>query len=35
LLKILLKVTPSDGYAWMVCGVCQGGWQVPDYAEDG
>lgn len=32
ILKALLKVTPKDGYSWVECGACSGGWQVLDYA---
>ena len=33
ILKALLKVTPKDGYSWVECGSCSGGWQVLDFAE--
>jgi hypothetical protein len=34
ILKALLKVTPKDGYSWVGCGDCSGGWQVLDFAEE-
>jgi hypothetical protein len=34
ILKALLKVTPKDGYSWVECSACWGGWQVLDYAAD-
>jgi hypothetical protein len=32
-LKVLLKITPKDGYSWCECGSCACGWQVADFAE--
>jgi hypothetical protein len=32
-LKVLLKITPKEGYSWCECGSCETGWQVPFYAE--
>jgi hypothetical protein len=32
-LRALLRVTPKEGYAWVECGACDSGWQVPYYAE--
>ena len=34
LLRALLKVTDRDGYAWVECGICEHGWQVPYYAAE-
>jgi hypothetical protein len=34
ILRALLKITPKDGYVWVECGGCQGGWQVADFAEE-
>jgi hypothetical protein len=34
-LRVLLKVSPSDGYSWVQCSGCDAGWQVADYAEVG
>jgi hypothetical protein len=33
MIKALLKVTDKDSYAWVECGDCGSGWQVPYYAE--
>jgi hypothetical protein len=33
ILRALLKVQDKEGYAWVECGSCAAGWQVPDYAE--
>ena len=32
-LKYLLKVNDRDGYWWVDCAACEGGWQVPFFAE--
>jgi hypothetical protein len=31
-LRVLLKVTDKGDYAWVECGSCEAGWQVPFYA---
>ncbi len=31
-LKVLLRLTPKDGYVWTECPSCEVGWQVLDYA---
>jgi hypothetical protein len=33
ILRVLLKVTPKEGYSWVECGACGFGWQVLDFAE--
>jgi hypothetical protein len=32
LLQAILRVRDREGYAWVECGVCDAGWQVPHYA---
>jgi hypothetical protein len=32
-IRVLLKITPKEGYSWVECGNCDTGWQVPHYAE--
>jgi hypothetical protein len=34
ILRALLKLTPKDGYTWVECGACSGGWQVPHYVAE-
>jgi hypothetical protein len=36
-LKVLLKVKPGlgEGYDWVECGACGGGWQVPHFESVG
>ena len=34
-LKLLLRVTPKDGYSWTECSACESGWQVADSATPG
>ena len=31
--RVLLKVTDKGDYAWVECGSCEAGWQVPYHAE--
>jgi hypothetical protein len=35
--RAVLRVRPGldSGYPWVECNVCEAGWQVPDYAEEG
>jgi hypothetical protein len=28
------KITEKDGYSWVECAGCEGGWQVPQYAKE-
>jgi hypothetical protein len=34
MLRALLKITAKDGYAWVECCACGGGWQVADFAPE-
>jgi hypothetical protein len=29
MIKVLLRTTEMDGYWWVECAGCEGGWQVP------
>ena len=31
--RLALRVTDKDGYAWVECASCEHGWQVPHFAE--
>jgi hypothetical protein len=33
MLRVVLRVTPKDGYDWVECNACDIGWQVPYFAE--
>jgi hypothetical protein len=33
-IKVLLRITEKDGYWWVECAGCEGGWQVPFYAQE-
>ncbi len=33
ILRTLLKVQDNETYAWVECGGCNSGWQVPYFAE--
>ena len=33
-LRVLLKVTDKGDYAWVECGSCEAGWQVPFYGSE-
>jgi len=33
-IKVLLRTTEKDGYWWVECAGCEGGWQVPFYAQE-
>jgi hypothetical protein len=33
ILRALLKVQDKETYAWVECGGCNSGWQVPYFAE--
>jgi hypothetical protein len=33
-IKVLLRVTEKDSYWWVECAGCEGGWQVPFYAQE-
>jgi hypothetical protein len=33
ILRALLKLQDKETYAWVECGACASGWQVPYYAE--
>lgn len=32
-IKVLLRTTEKDGYWWVECAGCEGGWQVAFYAD--
>jgi hypothetical protein len=34
LIRAILKVDEREGYWWVQCGACDGGWQVPFYAAE-
>jgi hypothetical protein len=34
-IKVLLRTTERDSYWWVECAGCEGGWQVPFYAQEG
>jgi hypothetical protein len=34
LVRAILKIQERDGYWWVQCGACDGGWQVPFYAVE-
>jgi hypothetical protein len=33
-LRVLLKVTDKGDYAWVECGSCEAGWQVPYFGSE-
>jgi hypothetical protein len=33
MIRAILRVTDKGGYSWVQCNSCDGGWQVPYYAE--
>lgn len=35
ILRAILRAQDREGYAWVECGTCDSGWQVPHYAAEG
>ena len=33
-LRLALRIADRAGYSWVECAACQGGWQVPYFAEE-